>query len=52
MVALWAIRQTLKGSGEYYDVDDFRVRVATVQQSQDVKGVIIEVSEFQAYIVH
>jgi len=40
---LWGIRQTLKGQGDYYDVDDFRVRVATVQQSQDVKGVIIEV---------
>ena len=47
MVALWGIRQTLKGQGDCYDVDDFRVRIATVQQNQDVKGVIIEVSGFR-----
>ncbi|KAF8466634.1 mediator complex, subunit Med20 [Kalaharituber pfeilii] len=43
MNALWNIRQTLKGQGEMYDIDDFKVKLATVAQGQDVKGVILEV---------
>ena len=49
MGALWHIRQTLKAQqGDCYEVDDFRVKIAQVFQSQDVKGVLIEVGDFVA----
>ncbi|KAI5796390.1 mediator complex, subunit Med20 [Peziza echinospora] len=41
--ALWNIRQTLKGQGDVYEVDDFKVKLATVQQGQDIKGVLVEI---------
>ena len=43
MGALWLSWATLKGQGDMWDVEDFRVKYATVTQDRDTKGVVVEV---------
>ncbi|KAG0128389.1 mediator complex, subunit Med20 [Tuber indicum] len=41
--ALWSLRQTLRGEGLAYEVDDFKVRIANILQGEVWKGVLVEV---------
>jgi len=41
--ALWSHRQTLRGEGVAYEVDDFKVRIANIMQGEVWKGVLVEV---------
>ncbi|KAF3938340.1 hypothetical protein ABW19_dt0210407 [Dactylella cylindrospora] len=40
---LWGMRQTLKAEGNAYDLEDFRIRIATLSQGSMIKGVLVEV---------
>ncbi|RPB02852.1 hypothetical protein L873DRAFT_1671719 [Choiromyces venosus 120613-1] len=43
LTALWSHRQTLRGEGMAYEVDDFKVRIANILQGEVWKGVLVEV---------
>jgi len=40
---IWAMRQTLKAEGSMFELDDFRIRIATLSQGSVMKGVLVEV---------
>lgn len=40
---IWAMRQTLKADGSMFELEDFRVRIATLSQGSVMKGVLVEV---------
>ncbi|EPS38203.1 hypothetical protein H072_7916 [Dactylellina haptotyla CBS 200.50] len=40
---LWSMRQTLKAEGSAFDLEDFRIRIATLSQGSMIKGVLVEV---------
>ncbi|KAF3906548.1 hypothetical protein ABW20_dc0107711 [Dactylellina cionopaga] len=40
---LWAMRQTLKAEGSGFELEDFRIRIATLSQGSVIKGVLVEV---------
>lgn len=40
---LWGMRQTLKAEGLVYDLEDFKLRIATLTQGSIMKGVLVEV---------
>lgn len=40
---IWAMRQTLKAEGSMFELEDFRIRIATLSQGSVMKGVLVEV---------
>ncbi|KAF3915368.1 hypothetical protein AA313_de0206576 [Arthrobotrys entomopaga] len=46
--SLWGMRQTLKADGSGFDLEDFRIKVATLTQGSMLKGVLVEVEYLPA----